>query len=824
MNTVERPVRWLELYLAGKSSQIAGAVVRLIGGWGCKRLDRLTGTISKVAMRQTPAAARARALPAAELGKVVRSSPPARALIAGRTESTTPGELLALADDRPFRTYAAFAIASHWDIDKRNILLHQTLALSGGSTSQNVAIAAMLATERGAAQLETIRAKPILRRMLLLSRQPVNPYDQPGIIAAARTTAISILREHPTLDQLIVDELDAGHGRSATDLYAVALRGRPHGRAAAVTRFIKTWQPDEPELKRFARTADSGARAEILGSSPLGQRLKLRRSLVAAFTAIVGILFVGMTAVTAWSWHWAAPPIEVDTTTTLAAIAVLVTVHVVTAELAAGRLAGLVARYTSAPPALRMAYLAATAALISSVATASTHGRAKVTWAWTSLAATATLLVATVAVMVAVVRRTDAATAVESYVQTCRGALRRAGRQVGRAQSASVTGAAAVATSPAAQTAMVLSTTERRVVLSTSGRGFLSVRLQALHRLAGRAGWSDGRFRLQVLGQLGTIVSAGERIGLVIPDEDGQPGPEVPRARRVLRISSSAAAEKAAEVAAIIVGTAADRAAEGDVGGAERAGRSLEELLLSHLGGVRSEAPSSDVPLPVVPAVRSAVGAIAGRYEGARNRLERQTLLDLGMVVLRATNAQDYAAFMLVDQLARRSRSHRGDWEQIMWASCTEMIVAEDRSSLLLSLNELARGLKAEREPTGHLATDLASFACSVDPNSARRIWAWIRDNALTLSPGNLGLVWAARIGASALRAGLMSLAIEICVEAAVPQMDLAWLGQWLDDPEVRDGLQLRSDLHGGSLGPSAADAINDWQHLATEISALSWT
>jgi hypothetical protein len=206
--------------------------------------------------------------------------------------------------------------------------------------------------------------------------------------------------------------------------------------------------------------------------------------------------------------------IHVDLTTVFALLAVLVAAHVVAAELAADRLPGPMARYTSLPNSLVAGY-GAVAAIALIAATEGDHPWPA--WTWAIAAVGVEFGLAVLSSMGQLIKRTDSAFVVELFQRHQQAAAHRAGRYLGGMQRRAQETSSALRDFSFTRITTTPARVERRLAITTRQRGFFLVQMGWVRRLAGSARWARGDLRLYVSGGIGTIVNQGDEVMAVVP-------------------------------------------------------------------------------------------------------------------------------------------------------------------------------------------------------------------------------------------------------------------------------------------------------------------
>lgn len=259
---------------------------------------------------------------------------------------------------------------------ERSQLLYETLILGPAEAGRCRIAVALRTAQRVSSTIANTHADKIFKRCLLLSGGQVDPYAAPALRNEALSTAAAILQDHVELDQVVVSLVSQGVTEALRAVVAAALQRRSLSRPEFFGSFIKAWNPSRAEAIRFAQDADS----RFSAADPV---FEARRGLYETFRgvfllsqsfarrvlpALIGPALVALVFLTGpLSLHIGRIGYGVG----FASLGLLVAVNVVSTELTATRLPGLVARYSAAPGAIKAGYsLALTLLLIVAVRSA----------------------------------------------------------------------------------------------------------------------------------------------------------------------------------------------------------------------------------------------------------------------------------------------------------------------------------------------------------------------------------------------------------------------------------------------------------------------
>ena len=625
---------------------------------GVAKWDWLVIQLARPVCRAHPASQGLADLPRARVLELTRAHA-GRAVMLGLTPRDMPvRDLLDLATGPELRVPVADAIGRSADVIARSQFLYEAICLSGPQISRDQRAAALLAAARTAATFLSTQARQILIQCLILAGQPFNPYQPPDLELLARRTATAILQEHPALDDVVHTRVTAGTWSTDAEILAAALVGRPRGRAEAIADFLTHWKPDQALARRFAaavdvaRTAAEDPRIVKIGDER--RRTAFRRMAASAVKWFGVPLVVAVTVLVAWRLRLSGAPLQPTLGEALAALAVVAAIHVVSAQLAAARLDGVLARHSMSSIPIAVSYWSAI--LMAATASASQHPRLDQALAWGSTASTVLFAAGAVAAAWSLVRQTDPARAAALFADNRASFYRRSGKRQGRLQART-----SVFREGATRLGFISLTSEpvhveRRVPIAAAHRGVHIPSLRRLRRIRSRPMWSDGHLRLQILGMVGTVVSGGAEIGAILPDASSK----VPRAKRrraakAFRLLTAKRIEEAAEGAVVLIDVTARLARMGDHGGAERTGEALQDLLRIHLDAARrsrqAKIPAGE-PLPVTPALKNTVDALTADLRDSTSATELNVLSELLQRIVLLGDKSNAAVMLTVARLA----------------------------------------------------------------------------------------------------------------------------------------------------------------------------
>ena len=379
------------------------------------------------------------------------------ALVGGPAIRADPDAVLAAIDDSALVTPAVMYLrAKAVDDEARSQALYQAIVLDKAASDPNRLLAALLVVWHVSGRLRLDHQRAVLTRCLALAGQAVDPYDPHPITFAARAAGAGLLQSSTMLDDILLERVRRREA-DASDLVtmlAAALQRRPRNRPAALAQALAALSVDRTDALGIAALADARASAvDPVANTPRRRSTArtwttlgtARSALTAAAPQLAAVTAGPMVAGAAWLLSAtlpSRPSITVSATEAFAALALLVAVHVVAAELAADRLRGIVARYTSTPKPL---LAGESMAVVLLCVTGSRLPHDDRTRRWIAAALVAGLVLALLGALYRLVARTDPVAAVRAFSRARRGAARRAGRELGKIHRDAVAAKAGIA-------------------------------------------------------------------------------------------------------------------------------------------------------------------------------------------------------------------------------------------------------------------------------------------------------------------------------------------------------------------------------------------
>jgi hypothetical protein len=637
----------------------------------------------------------------------------------------------------------------------------------------------------------------------------------------ARTAAAALLADDSSLDAEILERLRSSPGaRELALIQASALQARRRGLGSGIAAALEALQPDERQALGFARDCDRNYSAlesaapppnqfELTASRVRQPAIRLGRAVlglgrVIAVFALPAAGVVVALAIDAWVLDLPGN-VQISGAGALTALGILIAVHVLSAELAANRLAGPIARVTSFPLPLKAGYVAGLALLIRSLLSPSASELA--TYSAAAVGLVGVMVVLVLWSFLTLLRRTDPVRAVEAFASRRGNAVLRAGRVLGRLQRHALAGRELAAGYPFIKSVLSAPLGEQRVAVEVPRSGYLLLNLRCLRRLAKRDLWEKEQVRLVLVEPLGIEISRGDEAISVVPSgETSVQRSELRRVRRLIRIRSSTTIDEVGEYVGVLIGIAAAQAATGNQGGAQRIRDATLRLLKLHLGGMRASRDRNrerEDTVGMAGVLRvSAVQALR-LLDSPVDANTKEVLTGFLQRLLDLTDLADGFAVSLAGQLGR-SGQKLGDSliSQLLWDCAVQALRVDDELGLR-QVREQVNRLGGSAEWAVDLGGRIVQLAAVTRPPRAEHLWRWHHERA---AQAQLFPLTAMRIGASALRVGNASLALTVALALRGNEPD-KWR-TYFDDFETADGETTRDLLYGTMLGADAQFAL----------------
>jgi hypothetical protein len=707
-----------------------------------------------------------------------------------------------------------------------------------------------------AASLSRAQAVTIWRFCIARAKQPTDPYNPIPLADLSRQAAVDLLAQRSELDSDIASALPPYTESAlpvAAELLASALRRRPPDGGRALTDVILGWSPTRSAALAFARAAD-GSIAQVAApdSAPPWAAAAGRRAYRWARTATA--LLIGPVAAAAVIWythshHWRSSAATLGVIEAVAALTVVATVNIFTVQLSAQRLPGAIARVAGRPAFLVASYSATVMMVVLAAFPDEMRFGAAAT-GWARIVLLVIFLFSFVSAMYVIVRRTDPGRGAEAFAAETSAAHRAAGRAQAKAAAARALLSDLVGFEQGIEPELV----GVRTRIFASHRGLLLPSPRRLRRLAAISSVADGSVRVRISPGFGTAVGRGEQIAAILPASFAVVSAKLPRrVERALRIRRMRRLDDVGTSAVALVAMAVDLAGAGDVGSADAVAEVAAELVSEHVAaaraarrrrlerearhaarvkrrhpphGLRTDVESAAAavrardaePAPAIPALRDTVKA------AVRARLsDERDLAGVPEKVLRAllrhselADSAAATAVMVVPGNWAQVRARPSAVVEILIMSGVRALELRDRPAIAVVRDRLKRLSDGHVQWTVDGASVLTALSCWLAPDSAGEMFTWYEELPADVeSARSLGLC---RIGAAALLAGVPSIAIRAadCLLRISP--DPRVLRPVVLGGQVRSREIAESNMRGGYLGVSPADALADFLTLVERL------
>ena len=762
------------------------------------------------------------------------AEPLSRALLLGRPEGSF-ASLIPLIDDETLVPLGRHLLSSdQWDSSEQSIALYQTVVLKQATTSRAALRASLLAISSVARRLERTHQHSLFKRCIMLLRAPIDPYEASSLIFAARPAAVALLISDSSLDQVVLDEIRQQPERieSVLDVVGGAIRSRDVDRPAdSLAAVLEAWKPTEESAIDLGELCDTGFSASdpVL---PHSQRKGLLRShprlswvgrhlIPLLLGPLIGLVVFGLGKA---SFLTLPSGLIVNPGVALGALALLLATHVVSAQLAAERLPGSLARFSSQPRGVVSGYSAGFAMVTASlIAIRAPDNPLWLQIATIELAAFALSLLAT---LIALVRRTDSTTAAVGFARDQKLRFQTSGERMGAIQAASLLAQKELESLPWVRYGGSDPLSQRREPLRASKQGFTELRLDRLRALGERPPWRRRDFILHVGGGLGTLVHRDQELASIIPGREVRlSSSERNRAVGIFRIRSELAVEESAESLAALTKLVGDLTAEGNPGGAQRVSDALIGLLSEHLGAchsARGETPEdeADEIFPVNLALQMVLTAAVRGVGDAKTGAERRALGKIAARALALSSAGDSGVTMALGALPRPGgRELNSEELDVIWEAGARALHFKGRAGTSHVNSVIEKWMNTDQTGPSALieiASRLTMLHLWVNQLSADARWEWFWDKTQPSAEIEERRIGVIRIGAAALLAGCASVAIRVAL--AIRGEDLDVLRSHIKHRGVSAWESFLSEQYGYLLGTDPEEAIVDFLGFAQRV------
>jgi hypothetical protein len=737
--------------------------------------------------------------------------------------------------------------------------VHRAL-VAPASSGDALLYAALLLIPVVAASLSREQATTVWEFCLKHSAEPTDPYNPILLTEFARQGAVELLAERSELDLDIGSALPPYVGPTlavAAELLASGLRRRAPDGGRALTAVLGSWSPSSAGALAFARATD-GTVAQVAApeakrswAALAGQQLyRLARNITAL---LAGPAVSGVVVWYTHLHHWRASAVTPGIAEAIAALTVVATVNIFTVQLSAQRLPGAIARVAGRPALIVASYsLTVTMVILSVFSDEIRLGAAAAGWARIILLVI--FLFTFVGAMYVIVRRTDPQHGAEAFAAGTSAAHRAAGRRLGRAQAKAVSTRALLSDLIGFEQGIEPELVGVRTRIFATHRGLLLPSPRRLRRIAAISSVADGSVRIRISPGIGTTVSRGEQIAAILPASSTIVPKRLPRrVDAALRVRGMRRLDDVGTSAVALVAMAVELAGSGDVGSAYAVAEVAAERVSEHVVATRAarrrqlaraarhavrverrhpphtlrtnvESASAAVrardnkPAPAIPALRDTVKATVRARLTDERQLADVTEKILG-ALLRHSELADSAAAMAVLAVPddwERVRAHPSAVVEILIMSGVRALELRDRGTIALVRDRLQHLSDGHLEWTVDGASVLTALTCWLAPDTADEMFDWYVKLAAGVRATS-GL-YLCRIGGAALLAGVPSIAVRAAQAILQMSSDLHVLRGIILGDLIRTREVAQSDMRGGYLGRSPADALADFLTLAERL------
>ena len=742
-----------------------------------------------------------------------------------------PGRTILGLADRPSRVGAvALALGrAGGQPGELSAALYESIVLQQAGQTERTQ-AALIAVRRHPELLALPHALGIAARALSLASQPLDPYDPHPLRVTAAATAAAVVAAREELDPQLLRTLAQPELRFVS---AAAVQGRLGEPERLLGGILNHLSPTEPQAQRFARSCDRNfSTVDDVGTeSPVPDWLRRVRAQSrrvtdrALWLARPSAVLVACAAAAGAGLTFDAAVLDlpeqlrVTGGVALGALAVLVAVHVVSAELAADRLAGPIARATSVPLPLATCYVISGVALV--LGQLSRNALDPATLSAISYGLATGFAVSVGIALMQLLARTDSTAAAVAFERRRRARFRAGGRDLGRLHAGAIAARETIGLMPWVKIALSPPLTERRIRLTARRDGWLWLSHRGFLKLAEDDWWKRSAGRLWLAAPAGTHVDRGQEVAaLTGGDNSGVPTKRVRQVRRLLSERSAKGAEQAAEAVGVLVDLMARQGASGNEAGGFRVADATVALIEAHLDGLiagRGESVPGESGGPV-PALRTAAVGVAQALARADHPGERDVLQRFVRRMLPLSGPDDPFCAMLLTELDRIAVSQPASANTVLWD--VGVRVAECQSSVLAVSWTRAFDMLVERsgEPARviEVAGRVVSLACYVDVPTAHRLYRALDRHADLSRPEDVLVVL--RIGAAAVRAGALSVAMEAALQCRAVSLG-AW-DLWAADHDQMTIEAMRNEFYGLTLGPDPQRVLQRFLTFAGQVKA----
>ncbi len=704
-------------------------------------------------------------------------------------------------------------IAGVADGEGRSHWCRQTIQAAGTIDPSHVRVALGVASKVADA-IATDDARAILDYCFEVVAQPIGPYGGSVLAASAAEAAEALLTTHRELEVTLVDRCNGAPSDGIRAVAAAVVQARDDGTGVLFLEILKAWRPPSGRVAQFAvecdnrRSLGDAARA----AQPLDFIWRQRLSRYAAWGWYVALLLIPASVVFVGVFHGLAVVRRSSYVEAIAIVALLLAVHVVAAQLAATRLPSPLASGALQSPAITVGYVCAlTVVLLTAMVPVSGNANLQVSAALTFTGGLFFLSV--VASAHALVRATDSVVAASAFARARRWRYRRAGRRLGELQQHGIECKAAAEGLSYVRLEPLPSFTERRTDIRTQGFGYVDAQAKRLRGLGTRHSWSDGHLTLRVTSVLATRIERGAVVASIVPDADTIVSHgDAKRIQRVFPVRRSPRIDEVSEAVAGLFALIVQEATGGDSSGASRVAEILCDMLLNHLDGAlsrreRTAQPQADAQ-PIAPSVLALVTLLMSMKKAGPEVLPLQALVRR---LLFEADPSERVALAVAGRASRAGPELSLQMPLLLDCArrCLELQDGQGEALIRRVIQDAVVSGTPLTQIALKTSCELACLAPWLSYARAPHIWRWYWE-MLPDRADEERLVGAFSVGASALRAGHLSLATAVAHDANQHGLTL----DTAPESVIRQA-ELRSLVEGRYLGDDVHGALTRYASFA---------
>jgi hypothetical protein len=781
---------------------------------------------------------------------LLRSGPVGRQLITQRLDSiTTLQDLISGADDDPTARLAVSLARGLQDVrmEDSRFLRDLLTAVPHGPQPLSEELALSLVPPL-ARFLSSDDARAIAEAILKRLDQPIDPYSPRSETLLLTVAFVALCSSHSSLDLNLLDRLRTSASGQLLSVAATTVLGRVSGKANLFCSILDLWQPSREELTRFAIACDLRFFPKpVLAPRPRAVWGRDRVSMPVTVASYVAGPLLFFLALLVSPWIPALSFGNLGAREVLAALSLLVAVQVVSTQLAANRLPGLLATHTSSPSSLRFGYSLVLALIVGSLLQSSTSSQPQAhAHIWSlkpMLTATSVVLIcyfaAVLFVMRALMKRTDKANAAIAYAQARAGRCRNAGRKQAGIWRHVAESRVSAQKLPFLVVEPSLISTHSGTSITHPKQGIFLLNHRVLNRMIEDNRWEDMVAIVHIQDRLGQVLPMGEVVGLVVPRPDSILSRDMLRqASNLIDTASFRSLEEVEEAVRDLCNLLVAAAKESGPGSVSvsRISSALLHVLGEYVRAMqaspslrripRSQQHPMDYALPVPPAVRSTLSLLWAAMVRADESGEAECLLGLLESIGRLQTRPDESILFAVAHAFRRSLDNQKLTRTFLTASFELMSMAlaqDDRKTYRYIASAVGAMVENSTEGSYALQTGAELVVLGVWRNYFGSGWLWEWYKKLSEEGGStvkdLGVM---KVGAAALLAGNFSIAVDSVRWLVATSRDVDLMERLIRDRDFAQREQLRSELLGNLLGADAEYALAEYCSFWRRLESMS--